>query len=64
MWYEVEIVGGPDIFIHGGSPAQLECRVTDFILPPGDLLWQHNDDTLGSVRNYPPLSLSLSLKKS
>ena len=42
---QVEIRGGPDIFIHDGSPALLECVVTDFILPPQTVAWRHNSDS-------------------
>jgi len=52
---KVQIRGGPDIFIHDGSPAQLECVVTEFILPPQSVVW-HRDGQLLDTTLYTGLA--------
>ena len=46
---QVSIRGGPDIFVHEGGAASLECVLTRFILPPGPgvVSWSHDGDILG-----------------
>ena len=48
-YLQVEIVGGVDLFIHHGSPAQIECRVSKFIVPPQTVHWSHNNLTIGRL---------------
>ena len=44
------IPGGPDIFIHAGSPVTLECVISHFVIPPMSLNWTHNDKLLDKSR--------------
>ena len=46
---QVSIRGGPDIFVHEGGAASLECVLTRFILPPGPgaVSWSHDGHILG-----------------
>ena len=61
MYYlQVEILGGPDIFIHAGSPASLECLVSRFIVPPGTVVWSRDNLQLGTVQNYVQISIDTS----
>ena len=58
--FQVEIRGGPDIFIHDGSPALLECVVTDFILPPQTVAWRHNSDFVAGTVDHNIILLDFS----
>ena len=40
------IPGGPDIYIHAGSPVHLECVISHFVIPPMSVNWTHNDKLL------------------
>ena len=49
-YYQVEILGGPDIYTHAGSPVQLECVVTNFVIPPMSVSWTHDGRLLDRTR--------------
>ena len=40
------IPGGPDIYIHAGSPVTLECVISHFVIPPMSVNWTYNDKLL------------------
>ena len=40
------IPGGPDIYIHAGSPVHLECIISHFVIPPMSVNWTHNNKLL------------------
>ena len=44
------IPGGPDIYIHSGSPVLLECVISHFVIPPMSVNWTHNNKLLDKIR--------------
>ena len=44
------IPGGPDIYIHAGSPVHLECVISHFVIPPMSVKWTHNNKLLDKSR--------------
>ena len=50
IYCQVEILGGPDIYTHAGSPVHLECVVTNFVIPPMSVAWTHNGRLLDTTR--------------
>ena len=43
-------MGGPDLYVHSGSPAHLFCVVSQFVIPPMSVTWTHGDMLLDKSR--------------
>ena len=44
------INGGPVIFLKAGSPGQLDCVVTHFVIPPTEVEWKFNGHQVNRSR--------------